>query len=164
MCMYLKTETVDHSIGKILCEKNMGVWGQFLKKWQLCLQNLTKEWKQPAVVILQKANFCNMFTLCLWLRIIRRSNQGVQFMNFPSQIFFNKVNHGYKAALLKKNSFCLLSFYTEVTSYCFYEKVHRVMCAAIVLYFYSFSALELNNTESEDEVFAQEFSYEESDF
>ena len=38
------------------------------------------------------------------------------------------------------------------------------MCAAIVLYFYSFSALELNNTESEDEVFAEEFSYEEIDF
>ena len=31
-------------------------------------------------------------------------------------------------------------------------------------YFYSFSTAELNNIESEDEVFAQEFSCEESDF
>ena len=31
-------------------------------------------------------------------------------------------------------------------------------------YFYSFSAAELNNIESENDVFAQEFSFEESDF
>ena len=34
----------------------------------------------------------------------------------------------------------------------------------LLKYFYSFSAAELNNIESEDEVFAQEFSCEESDF
>ena len=34
------------------------------------------------------------------MRIIRRSDQGVYLMNFPSQIFFNDI--GYKAALLKK--------------------------------------------------------------
>ena len=38
----------------------------------------------------------------LVLRFIRRSNQGVQLMNFPSQIFFNNVNHGYRAAILNK--------------------------------------------------------------
>ena len=89
----------------------MGVRGQFLKKRKLCLQNLTKEWKQPPVVILQQANFCNIFILCLQIRIIRRSDQGVQFMNFPSQIFFNDINHGYRAAILKKNSLWLLQFY-----------------------------------------------------
>ena len=112
MCTYFKTETEDHSIGKILSEKrNMGVRGQFLKKRKLCLQNLTKEWKQPPVVILQQANFCNIFILCLQIRIIRRSDQGVQFMNFPSQIFFNDIDHGYRAALLKKNYLWLLPFY-----------------------------------------------------
>ena len=35
---------------------------------------------------------------------------------------------------------------------------------ALLKYFYSFSTAELNNIESEDEVFAQEFSCEESDF
>ena len=85
-------------------------------------------------------------------------------MNFPSQIFFNNINHGYKAALLKKNSLWLLSFYMDVVSYCYYEKVRRTMHTAIVSYFNSFSAAEVNNIEREDEVFAQEFSYEESDF
>ena len=44
----------------------------------------------------------------------------------------------------------------------------RTMRTAIVSYllkyFYSLSAAELSNIESEDEVFAQEFSYEESDY
>ena len=141
----------------------MGVRGQFLKKRKLCLQNLTKEWKQPPVVILQQTNFCNIFILCLWLRTIRRSDQGVQFINFFSQIFFNSINHGYKVVLLKKNPFWLLSFYMDVASYCYYEKVRRTIRTAIVLYFHSFSAVELNNMESEDEVLAQEFSYNESD-
>ena len=35
---------------------------------------------------------------------------------------------------------------------------------ALLKYFYSFSAAELNDVESEDEVFALEFSCEESDF
>ena len=35
---------------------------------------------------------------------------------------------------------------------------------ALLKYLYSFSATELNNNESEDEVLAQEFSYEESDY
>ena len=55
-----------------------------------------------------------------------------------------------------------------VASYCFYEKVRRTMRTVIISYllkyFYSFSAAELNNIESEDEVFAQEFSCEESDY
>ena len=131
----------------------MGLRDQFLKKLKLCLHNSTKERKQPPVLILQQTNFCNIFILCLWLRIIRRSDQGVYFMNFPSQIFFNKINHGYKAALLKKNSLWLLSFHMDVASYCYYEKVRRTMNTAIVSYllkhFYSFSAAELNNIESQ---------------
>ena len=31
-------------------------------------------------------------------------------MNFPSQIFFNDINHGYRAAILKKSSLWLLLF------------------------------------------------------
>ena len=94
------------------------------------MQNLMKEWKQPSAVILQQANFCNVFNLRLWLRIIRRSDQGVQFMNFPSQIFF------------------VIPLYMAVTSYCYNEKVRRTMGTAVVSYllkyFYSFSYEESN--------------------
>ena len=54
-----------------------------------------------------------------------------------------------------------------VASYCYYEKVPRTMRTGIVLcllkYFYSFSAADLNNIESDNEAFAKEFSCEESD-
>ena len=93
------------STGRILSEKNMGLRGYFLKKQKLYMQNLTKERKQPLVVILQRSNFYNIFIRCFWLRIIRRSAYGVQFMDFPSYIFFNDINNGYRAATLKKG-FC----------------------------------------------------------
>ena len=131
----------------------MGLMGQFLKKRNLFLQNLTIEWKQPPAAILQQANFCSIFILCLWLRIIRRSCQGAQFMNFSSQTFSNNINHGYKAALLKKSSLWLLSFYVDVSSYCYYENTPRTINTAIMSYlpkyFHFFSAAELNNIESQ---------------
>ena len=55
-----------------------------------------------------------------------------------------------------------------LASHCHYEKVRKTMRTATVSYllkyFYSFSAVEVNNIESEDEVFAQEFSCKESDY
>ena len=41
------------------------------------MQNLTKKQKQPPVVFQQQVIFYNIFTLCLWLRIGRRSDKGV---------------------------------------------------------------------------------------
>ena len=122
MSTNFKTEIEDHSIGKILSEKNKGIRGQFLKK-NGSFVNVTKEWKQqPTAIILRQANFCNIFILCLWIRIIKRSDECVQLMAFPSQILFNDINHGYKAALLKKSSLWLFSFYMNVVSHCYYQK------------------------------------------
>ena len=53
-------------------------------------------------------------------------------MNFPSQIFFNDINHGCRAAILKKNYLWLLSFYMVMATYFYYEKMRRTMLAAIV--------------------------------
>ena len=52
----------------------------------------------------------------------------------------------------------------DVVSYCYYQKVRITMRTAIVSYFYSFSVAGMINIEREDELFAQEFSYEKSDF
>ena len=46
----------------------------------------------------------------------------------------NDISHDYKAALLKKNSLRLLSFYMDVSFYCYYEKVRRTMRTAVVSY------------------------------
>ena len=51
-----------------------------------------------------------------------------------------------------------------VVSYYYYGKVRTAIISCLLKYFYSFSTAELNNIESEDEVFAQEFSCEESDY
>ena len=55
-------------------------------------------------------------------------------MNFLSKVFFSDINHGYRAAILKKNSLWLLPFYMAVATYGYYEKVRRMMCNAIVSY------------------------------
>ena len=43
-------------------------------------------------------------------------------MNVPSQIFFNDINYGYRAVILKKNSLWQLPLYMVVPTYFFYEK------------------------------------------
>ena len=55
-------------------------------------------------------------------------------MTFPSHIYFNDINHGCRAAMLKKSSLWLLPFYVAVVTYCCYKKVHRTMRTAIVSY------------------------------
>ena len=40
---------------------------------------------------------------------------------------FNDINHGYRAAILKKNSLWLLPLYMVVATYFYYEKVRRTM-------------------------------------
>ena len=52
-------------------------------------------------------------------------------MNFPSQIFFDDINHGYRAAILKKNYLWLLPLNMVVATYFYYEKVRRMMRTAI---------------------------------
>ena len=42
-------------------------------------------------------------------------------MNFPSHIFFNGINHGYRAAILKSFLWLLL-FYVAVATYTYYKK------------------------------------------
>ena len=44
-------------------------------------------------------------------------------MNFPSEIFFNNINDGYRAAILKKSSLWLLPFYMAVATYHYYKNV-----------------------------------------
>ena len=114
----------------------MEVQGYFLKKQKLCVQSLAKEQKQPAVVILQQSILYNISIRCLWLRIIRRSDQSVQLMNFSSKIFFNNINHAYSAALLKNGSLWvwMLPSYMVLVTYCYYKKNRRTMHTAIVLY------------------------------
>ena len=53
-------------------------------------------------------------------------------MNFPSQIFYNDINHGYRAAILKKKNFVDAFILNGCDTYFYYEKVRRTMRTAIV--------------------------------
>ena len=55
-------------------------------------------------------------------------------MNSPSQIFFNDINHGCRAAILKKSSLRLLPCYMAVATYCYHKMVRRTMRIAVVAY------------------------------
>ena len=55
-------------------------------------------------------------------------------MNFPVQVFFNNINHCYRADILKKHSLWLLLLFMAAATYCCYEKVYRMLCTTAVSY------------------------------
>ena len=55
-------------------------------------------------------------------------------MDSLSQISFNSINHGYRAAILKKKYLWLLSFFMPVAASYYYEKLRRTMRTAFVSY------------------------------
>ena len=64
-------------------------WGYGVNFWEN--KNLYLELNERAEAAISSfsvpGDFYNIFILCLWLGIKRSSDQGVQVMNFPSQIF-----------------------------------------------------------------------------
>ena len=124
----------DISIGRILNEKKYSSTGLLSEK----AEDLYAEFNETAEAAISSYSATGYFLICLilslWLRIIRRSYQGVQFIDFLSQIFFNDINHGYRAAMFKTNYLWLRPFYMSVTTYCYYEKVRRTMYTAIASY------------------------------
>ena len=55
-------------------------------------------------------------------------------MSFPLQMFLNDISHGYRATILKKHSLWLLPFLMAVATYCYYEKMRRMVRTAIISY------------------------------
>ena len=104
--------------------------------------------------------FCNrrIFTN-IYSALVAKNHQKIWSRCLVHEFFltdiFNDINHGDRAALLKKHSLWLLPFCMAVASYCDYEKVRRANALSIFILF---------NIESEDKVFAQEFWCKESDF
>ena len=54
----------------------------------------------------------------------------------------NDTDYVYRAAILKKKYLWLLLFYMAVATYDYYEKVHRTMCIAIVLYLHNWLPID----------------------
>ena len=62
-------------------------------------------------------------------------------MNFILQMFFNDIDHGYRTAVMKKNSLWLLPFFMAVVTYFYYEKACKTMLTAIISYILKFIEL-----------------------
>ena len=81
------------------------------------------------------ARFFIWWAQCKFLESFSNTLQSIkEYLNFPSPIFFNDINHGYRAAIPKRNSLWLLPLFMALATYCCYAKVSRTMLTAIVLY------------------------------
>ena len=76
-------------------------------------KNLTKEWKQPSLFILQQAVFFQyVFSILVaknqrYLRTVQLNHQ--RFVNFRSLIFLKSFNHGYRTIRRKVLGGCFRS-------------------------------------------------------
>ena len=122
------------SIGRILSKIKYGVTGLLSEKTGALYAEFNEIAEAAIISYYPTGDFLICIILFLWPRIIRRSYQGVQFINFQSQVFLNDINHGCRAAIMKKNYLWLRPFYMSVASYCYYEKVRRTMCTVTVSY------------------------------
>ena len=65
---------------------------------------------------------------------VTKNYQKIRSRCLVHELSFTYINHGYRAAILKKNSLWLLLFYMAAATYCYHQKVRRTMCTAIVSY------------------------------
>ena len=119
----------------------MGAPSLFIEKTKVLLTEL-HERAEPAISSYYVASHFLQYILCLWIRIIRSTYQGVKFMNFSSEIYISKdFNDGYRTVVLKKNSLWLPLFFMNVATSGYCEKVRGTMHSAIVLYLRNYIVL-----------------------
>ena len=112
------------------------------------MQNLAKQWKEPPVIILQQANFYNTYSV-----VVAKNHQNIRSRFLVHEfsltdIFLNSILYGCDFSLLlwkgaQNNAQC--------------NCIHTSLSIFILFQLQSWIILR-------DEVFAQEFSYEESDY
>ena len=81
--------------------------------------------------------FCSrQFLQYIYSMLVAKNHQRIRIRYCVHEFLFidvfNDINHDYRAAILKKNSLWLLTFFIAVATSCYYEKVRRTMRSAIV--------------------------------
>ena len=64
--------------------------------------------------------------------LVTKNHRNIRPRCLVHEFFFTDINHGYRAAILKKYSLWLLPLYMFVATYFYYEKVRRTMRTTIV--------------------------------
>ena len=101
------------------------------------MEALYAELNERAKAATNRYSATGNFLQYIYSLLVAKNNQRIQSRCLIHECsftdIFNVIIHGYRAAILKKNSLQLLPFYMTVATYCYYEKVHRTMCTAIAL-------------------------------
>ena len=110
----------DLSTGRILNEKNWG-YGVISEKTEV----LYAELSQRAEATIGSYSVTGDSLQYIYSVPVTKNHRN-------TQIFFNDIDHGYRAAILKENFLRLLLFYMVMATYFYYEVVRKTMRTAIV--------------------------------
>ena len=115
-------------------KKNMGVRGYFLKKTEALHAELKERVEAAASSCSAEVDFLQFIHSVL----VAKNHQKIRLTCLVYELYelviVNDINRGYRAAISKKSSLWLLSFYMAMATYCYYEKVRRTLRTAIVSY------------------------------
>ena len=110
----------DLSTGRILNEKNWG-YGVISEKTEV----LYAELSERAEATIGSYSVTGDSLQYIYSVPVTKNHRN-------TQIFFNDIDHGYRAAILKENFLRLLLFYMVMATYFYYEVVRKTMRTAIV--------------------------------
>ena len=121
-------------IGRLLSEGKYGGTGLISEKKEVLYAKLNKRVEAATSSYSVTTDFLQHMYSALVAKNHLKIQSRCLVNEFSFKDIFNNINHGYRAAILKKNSLWLLLFYMAVATYCYYEKVHTTMHTAIVSY------------------------------
>ena len=102
MFRHFKTETEDHSIGRILSEKKCRCTGLVSEKTEALYAELNKGVKAAN----SSSSATSEFLQYICSVLVAKNQQNIQLRCFVHEFcftdIFNGINHGYRASLLKK--------------------------------------------------------------
>ena len=121
-------------MGRLLSEKKYGGTGLISKKMEALYAELNKRAEAATSSYSATGNFAQY----IYSVFVTKNHQKIESRclvhEFSFTDIFNDINHGYRAAILKKNPSWMLLFHMTVATYFYYEKVRRTMRIIIVSY------------------------------
>ena len=146
MCTYFKAETEDYS----LREKIRGYEVSFWKSRSFVYAELNESVEATN----SSYSATGEFLRYIYSELVAKNHENIQSRCLVHEFSFTDI---FLNSTLYGCGFLMLLWKSAQT-------IGPAIISYLLKYFYSFSAAELNNIESENDVFAQEFSCEESDY
>ena len=146
MCTYFKAETEDYS----LREKIRGYEVSFWKSRSFVYAELNESVEATN----SSYSATGEFLRYIYSELVAKNHENIQSSCLVHEFSFTDI---FLNSTLYGCGFLMLLWKSAQT-------IGPAIISYLLKYFYSFSAAELNNIESENDVFAPEFLYKESDY